>query len=97
MISKIQQNIILKTIKPFKPKRVGLFGSYVRNEQKKGSDLDILVDFDDSINLFQLIELENMLSELLGIKVDLVTEKSVSPYLKKYIYNDLVILTDDQG
>ncbi|MEM3505172.1 MAG: nucleotidyltransferase family protein [Archaeoglobaceae archaeon] len=69
----------LEELKPFlkekfKVKFIGIFGSYVRGEEKKGSDLDILVEFEDSadLSLLDFIRLENYLSEELGIKVDLV-------------------------
>ena len=52
-------------------KSLQVFGSYIRKEQKKGSDLDILVEFSQPIDLFKFIELEAYLSKLLGIKVDL--------------------------
>ena len=53
MISKRQQNIIIETLKPFHPKRIGLFGSVLRNDFTEKSDIDIIVDFDkhfDNIN-----------------------------------------------
>lgn len=55
-----------------------LFGSYVRNEQAKDSDLDVLVTFDNPhLSLIQFIQLELELSELLGVKVDLVERDSL--------------------
>ncbi len=62
-------------------KQMGLFGSYLRDEQSLNSDLDILVDFKKPIDLFRFVELEEKLSNLLGERVDLVARKS----LKKYI------------
>jgi predicted nucleotidyltransferase len=58
-------------------KEIGIFGSYVRGEQKKKSDIDILVEFyeDVEIGFLKFIELESYLSELVGRKVDLVTKK----------------------
>jgi len=56
----------------YEVKEIGIFGSYVKKKQKKRIDLDILVEFDDSISLLEFIRLENYLSEILGIKVDLV-------------------------
>ncbi len=57
---------------------IGIFGSYLRGEAKKGSDVDILVEFKPQakISLLDFVELENYLGDLLGVKVDLV-EKSV--------------------
>lgn len=90
MLTTAQQNTIKKVVSKFNPKLVGIFGSYSRNEQQRESDLDILVDFNDSVNLVELIGLEQELTELLGIKVDLVTLKSVNPSLNDYIQQDLI-------
>ena len=86
-------NIIITTLKDFDPIRIGIFGSYARNEQKKNSDIDILVKFNKGITLLQLIRIENELSEKLGIKVDLVTEGALTnAKLKKAINEDLEII-----
>jgi predicted nucleotidyltransferase len=52
--------------------KLEVFGSYVRDEQKKDSDLDVLVTFKEAPSLLTFIAIENYLSDLLGIKVDLV-------------------------
>jgi len=90
MLTTAQQNTIKKVVSKFNPKLVGVFGSYARGEQQRESDLDILVDFNESVNLIELIGLEQELTELLGIKVDLVTLKSVNPSLNAYIQQDLI-------
>jgi len=72
--------------------RLGIFGSYVRGEQKNESDLDLLIDYEEAPSLFTLIEIENQLSELLGIKVDLVTQKGIKPQLRNYILEEVVYL-----
>ncbi|MCK5661639.1 MAG: nucleotidyltransferase family protein [Methanosarcinales archaeon] len=69
---------------------LGVFGSYIRDEQKHGSDLDILVDFNRTPSLFQFIRLENYLSELMGIKVDLVMRDSLKPAIGKRILEEVV-------
>ncbi|SEG36577.1 nucleotidyltransferase family protein [Algoriphagus boritolerans] len=89
-ISQNQKNIIKKTIQKFQPTLIGIFGSYARGEQNESSDLDILIDFDKTINLLELIGLEQELTDLLGLKVDLITLKSVHPSLKRYIDSDLI-------
>ncbi len=94
MVIAPQYEIILKTLEPFKPEKVGIFGSYARNEQTKDSDLDILVSFKETISFLDLVGLELELSEVLGIKVDLITERSVNPRLKKYIYQDLKVILE---
>lgn len=89
MISALQQNIILEKLSPYKPKKISVFGSYARGENREGSDLDLLVEFPNTINLLDLVGLEQELSEILGIKVDLVTEGSLSPYVRPYVEKDL--------
>lgn len=92
MISPIQQNQIIDITSRFNPKLLGIFGSYARGENKPNSDLDILIDFEHRLNLLEIIGLEQELTEGLGIRVDLITVKSVSPRLKEYIEKDLILL-----
>jgi len=70
-------------------KSIGVFGSYIRNEQKKSSDLDVLVEFSKPIGLFKFVELENYLSDELGVKVDLVMKSSLKPYIGKVILREV--------
>jgi len=80
-------------LKPYRPERVRIFGSFARGENGKNSDLDILIKFQDSIGLLELVQIEQELSDKLGIKVDLVTEGSLkNPRLKKYIEQDLITI-----
>jgi predicted nucleotidyltransferase len=76
----------------YKVKEIGVFGSYVRGEQKKRSDIDILVEFEESSNLSLLdfIRLENYLSEILGIKVDLVEKHTLKPRIGKHVLEEVV-------
>jgi predicted nucleotidyltransferase len=77
----------------YKVKSIAIFGSYARGEQKETSDIDILIDYYEPISLLKLIELENYLSDLLGIKVDLITKNSIhNPYVKKSIEEDLIYI-----
>jgi hypothetical protein len=73
-------------------KEIGIFGSYVRGEQKKQSDIDLLVEFEESSNLTLLdfIGLENYLSEILGVKVDLVEKQTLKPRIGKRILEEVV-------
>ena len=73
-------------------KDIGIFGSYVRNEQKKRSDLDILVDFYELPDLFQLIDLEDYLKKLLKKKVDLIRKGAIRAELKEIILNEVVLI-----
>jgi predicted nucleotidyltransferase len=67
---------------------IELFGSFVRNKQRANSDLDILVTFSKAPSLFKFIELEDYLSNLLGIKVDLVMKSSLKPNIGKRILSE---------
>jgi predicted nucleotidyltransferase len=78
--------------KRFKVEEIGIFGSYVRREQKRKSDLDILVSFSETIDLFMFVELENYLSDILWVKVDLVMKDALKPRLKERILNEAVYL-----
>lgn len=85
----------LKELEPlieerFQVKRVGIFGSYIKSKQKKGSDLDILVEFTKEPGLFKFIELEDYLSKRLGSKVDLVMKNALKPTIGKYILNEVI-------
>ncbi len=62
-----------------------VFGSAARGEEGEGSDIDILVSFIQPLSLLKLIRLERELSELFGRKVDLVTERSLSPYIRSSV------------
>ncbi|MCG8345331.1 MAG: nucleotidyltransferase family protein [Chlorobiales bacterium] len=65
-----------------------VFGSYVRNEQNSNSDLDVLVTFSKVPDLLQFIELENYLSDLLELKVDLVMRSALKPNIGKRIISE---------
>jgi predicted nucleotidyltransferase len=93
MSSKEIQNIIVDLLKNYNPVRVSLFGSFARDENTSQSDIDILVKFDQTYSLLQIIAIENELSEKIGIKVDLITEGSLkNERIKKSIQNDLNII-----
>jgi len=61
--------------------RVVVFGSYARGEESPGSDIDILVDFMERKSLLDLVRIEREIFEDIGIRVDLLSERSISPYL----------------
>jgi len=85
------KNIILSYLKEYDPLKIGIFGSFARGDNKKESDLDILVEFKESPTLLTLIKLENDLSDILGIKVDLVTTGALkNKRIKKSIKKDLI-------
>jgi predicted nucleotidyltransferase len=76
--------------KKYSVKNLEVFGSYIRGKQKRKSDLDILVEFHETIDLFKYIELENYLSEKLGVKVDLVMKDTLKPRIKDRILNEAI-------
>ena len=76
----------------YKVKTVGVFGSYVRGKPKKKSDVDILVDFKRAVDFFEFLDLEEYLGQILGIKVDLVTRRSLKPFIGKHILEEIVYL-----
>jgi Predicted nucleotidyltransferases len=69
---------------------LGIFGSYVRGEQNEESDVDVLVDYTEAPDLIELIDLENYLSDNLGMKVDVVTKNGLKPRLKERILSEVV-------
>jgi uncharacterized protein len=77
----------------YRVKSLGIFGSYVRGEQTQQSDVDLLVEFDDEhLTLLEFIDLQNHLSDLLGIPVDLVEKESLKPSLGEYILQEVAPL-----
>lgn len=94
MLSLKNQREILKILAPLKPERVGIFGSYARNEETPDSDLDILVRLKDGVGMLQLVQVERALSESMGVKVDLVTDRALSnKKLVDYIESDLKLIS----
>jgi len=85
----------LAAVKPeleaeFPIRKLGVFGSYARGEQRSESDLDILVEFSEPVTLFDLVRLENELTTQLGVDVDLVTRKSLKPGIEARVTDDVV-------
>lgn len=74
----------------YKVSYLGIFGSYVRGEQGPESDLDILVEFEEAPGFFEYIQLEDYLSEILGVKVDLVMKSALKPAIGKHILEEVV-------
>jgi predicted nucleotidyltransferase len=69
---------------------LGVFGSCVRGTSRPGSDLDLLVEFSQTPSLFEFVELEQRLSRLLGVKVDLVMKDTLKPMIGRHILNEVV-------
>ncbi len=77
-------------VERYQVESLGVFGSYVRQEQRTGSDLDLLVAFRVAPSLLKFIELENYLSDVLGIKVDLVMKDALKRRIGERILNEVV-------
>jgi hypothetical protein len=71
---------------------LGVFGSYVRNQQRPDSDLDLLVTFHEPPGLIKYIELEQYLSDLLGVPVDLVMQDALKPHIGRRIRTEVVAI-----
>ena len=74
----------------FNVKSVGLFGSCARGEQTRKSDIDLLVEFESPIGLFELVELEEYLSGILGAKVEIVTPDALKPLMKPSVLKEVI-------
>ena len=84
ILTKLEEN--KATIKKYGVKRIGLFGSYIRKEQKPTSDIDILVEFEKGkITFDNYMDLKFFLEDLFKCKVDLVMKEAIKPDLKPYI------------
>ena len=89
ILRKIEENY--DYIKKYGVKRIGLFGSYVRGEEKEKSDIDILVEFEKGKKTFDnYIGLVLFLEDLFGCKVDLVIRENIKTLLKPYILKEVV-------
>jgi predicted nucleotidyltransferase len=73
----------------FKVRRMALFGSYARGDQRSDSDVDILVDIDPSVGL-EFVTLAEQIEQLLGLPVELVSRRAIKPNKLKYIEQDLI-------
>lgn len=84
-LERYKHNLNLK----FKVKKIGVFGSYSKGENTRGSDADILVEFYEPIG-WELIDLKEFLEKILGINVDLATIKALKPQLKDAILKEVI-------
>jgi predicted nucleotidyltransferase len=72
-----------------KVKTIGVFGSYVRNKARRGSDLDLLVEFNEPVTLIDFIRTENYLSSITGLNVDLVMKDALKPRIGRRILEEV--------
>jgi len=78
--------------KKYKVSEIGIFGSFVRGDQGKRSDIDILVEYEEIPDLFEFINLERYLQRLLRKKVDLVRKEAIRSELKDRILKEVVYI-----
>jgi predicted nucleotidyltransferase len=81
---------VLPTLRRYGVRKAAVFGSYAKGLQKAGSDVDLLVEFEDGRSLFDLAGLRIDLTDLLGRETDVVTYNSLHPRLRKTILEDQV-------
>ena len=76
----------------FKIKSIGVFGSYIRNEETSESDIDILVEFTETPGMKEFFQAEDYLEKLLNRKIDMVREKAIRKELKEDILSEVVYI-----
>ncbi len=81
-----------EVMRDYKVKEIGIFGSVVRGEQGRRSDIDILVEYDELPDLLKLIELERRLQRILRKRVDLVEKSGIRPELRDRILGEVVYI-----
>jgi len=79
-----------RLLKRYKIKKISLFGSYIRNEQKADSDIDLLVEFESPITVFQHVHLMQELAAIFNKKVEVVSVKALRPMLRESIIKEAV-------
>jgi len=87
---KILRQLLPDLQRSFGVRSLGIFDSYVRGQQRRKSDIDILVDFDRAPTFFTFIRLEKRLSNELGLKVDLVMKNALRPSIGRHILREVI-------
>ncbi len=94
MTTATQNQQILNYLKPYQLEWVGIFGSWARGENGSQSDLDILVKFNKPVSLLTFVRMERELSEMLDLKVDLVSEGGLkNERMRKRVLGDLKLIS----
>ncbi len=91
---------IIKKLKEIKPeleqsyfiKEIGVFGSYVRNEQTEKSDIDILIDYNSGMTLFTVVDLQDFLEKIFNKKVDIAFKKSLKQRIGQHILSEVIYI-----
>ncbi|MCK9417743.1 MAG: nucleotidyltransferase family protein [Nitrospirae bacterium] len=76
--------------KKFGVKQIGVFGSIARGTAKRGSDIDVLVEFERTVDFFEFIDLKEYLENMFERNVDLVTKKALKPLIKNKILDQVI-------
>lgn len=91
-LTKDLENKIIQVLKSHGAKKILIFGSYVRDQATPKSDLDIIVEFETPKGLIKFVGIQNELSDKIGIDVDLLTERAISPYLIDKIKKEAIVI-----
>ena len=83
---------ILRIARSHGARRVRVFGSFARGEEREDSDLDVLVDLEPGRDLLDIVAIKQDLEALLGRKVDVVTERAVSPHIRESVLREAAAL-----
>jgi uncharacterized protein with HEPN domain/predicted nucleotidyltransferase len=94
-IIRVLRQELPRLTKKYKIRSLGVFGSFVRGEQKRRSDLDVLIEYPNTPSLSEMLALEQHLSSLLGTKIDLLQLKTLKPYLGRHIAREVIWLQKD--
>jgi len=78
-----------KILKKYKVNKIGIFGSFATGKTRKKSDVDLLVEFEDMIDLFDFVHLNDEIQQILKNRVDLVTPDTIKPYIKSRILKEV--------
>lgn len=73
-------------------REIGVFGSYIKNKEQEASDIDILVDFQNAVDLLTFVHLKNHLSDLLQVDVDLVMKRALKPGIGERVLKEVVYI-----
>ena len=83
---------IVQALKEQGATKVAIFGSFARGEERPESDVDVIVEFSERKSLLDLVRIERELHETVGVKVDLLTEKSIGPYLIDNVRQEMEVI-----